>query len=481
MLKKFKRNYARPLPEILDGQDWEVRNSGNIHTAYVDFDKREFVVPFESSPGAELVRAHEAMHVKISPKKTGALNEADFVTLQSIEDCRVWHGLRMVGIKTENARVFSDKELEKFFKTDALKHPQRMADAAFAETGTIEESKVRELINQNDPSGGKILEAVDEVREKYFLSKEREDILPPWEDVVKAAKEITARIKELFPEMPPPPKCGGPGKEKQKGNVGNITESFVFGNDDTAEKIEIEALTAEEAEEAIEMGLCTASSVAKHKWEYSGKFADPGKLRPIQTPRLTTFIKFKTTNVVKQNASDEGIIPVRMNRYATDMRLFNRKGKRRAGAAILIDVSGSMSLSQEEIRQIIHQCPASIVAVYSGFRNDGILRIVAEKGRYSEELDEGMGRSNIVDVPAIEWLAKRKEGKKLWISDGWITCINEKTPHPEVTRKLTNTIRSAKIERVGNVRELLRSGKLIDKAFDDGHQVGRGYKDGSVI
>jgi len=37
-------------------------------------------------------------------------------------------------------------------------------------------------------------------------------------------------------------------------------------------------------------------------------------------------------------------------------------------------------------------------------------------------------------------------------------------------------MREKKIERVGNVRELLKSGKLIDHAFDDGHELGRGTK-----
>src|SRR4051812_21715970 len=102
----FKRKeYSRPLPEMLDGDDWEVRNSGDLKIAYVDYKKKEFVVPFSSGPAGELVRAHEAMHIKISPKNH-KFGEADFTAFQSVEDARVNSALRLAGIRTDKARVW---------------------------------------------------------------------------------------------------------------------------------------------------------------------------------------------------------------------------------------------------------------------------------------------------------------------------------------------------------------------------------------
>src|SRR6266516_6187006 len=115
---------ARPIPELLDGENWEVRNSGDIKKAYVDFGTRQFVVPFEEGPSGELVRAHEAMHVKITPQNYVLPKEMDFVTLQSLEDCRVWQGLKSCDIKTNNesARIWTDKELEKIMEKKEMQH-----------------------------------------------------------------------------------------------------------------------------------------------------------------------------------------------------------------------------------------------------------------------------------------------------------------------------------------------------------------------
>jgi hypothetical protein len=478
---KFGRGKARPLPEILDGEDWEVRNSGDVKKAYVDFKNREFVVPFEESPAGEIVRAHEAMHIKITPNdfsKDEFSDEIQFVTMQSIEDCRVWQGLRLVGIPTDDpmAKLYSDKELDSIFETNEdIKHPQRLAEGLFALRGTNMENKWRELVREHD-STNQVEGIVEELAEKYFDSKERAGFGSSWQDTKDACEELRERIK-VIEETPPPPDCGGRGDGK-KGE--NMTAQWVPGGDGGHE--ELDAMTEEEAQEAEEMigERITHGTVSRKQDEFSyrSKYNDPGKLRPIETPKFDGRIKFKMTDSVKMTPSDEGVIPTRMHRYATDMKVMSRKGRRRAGAAVLVDVSGSMSLSQDEVMNILKQCPAAIVAVYSGYNTDGTLRIIAENGRYYSGLNKGMPMSNIVDIPALEWLAKRKEKKKLWISDGWITCKNESMPYAEDLRKLSNLMRMSKIERVGNVREMLRSGKLIDHAFEDGHTIGRAYKKG---
>jgi len=470
----LRRTYrARPIPELLDGENWEVRNSNDVSRAYVDFDKREFVVPFEESPAGELTRAHEAMHVKISPRDYVRPDDMGFTTLQSVEDCRVWQGLRVCGIETNNkrARIFDDERLKEAFSSPQMQHPMKHAEALFATRGTAEEKACREL------SDNRAVEIVDKLAEKYFNPDERNGKITSFEDAMQCAEELRQMIEEATPEMEMPEPDGDPRAEpgEEGDQNGNITYSWEPAPE-SPEQTSISNLTEEEKQEAKDMGLDHIPENEVTSFRYPNDFSDPGKLRPIEHPKLDHAIKFKMTDSVKMTPSDEGVIPVRMHRYATDMKLFSRKGRRRAGAAVLIDVSGSMSLSNEMILDIIKQCPASIVAIYSGFRTDGILRIVAENGRYNTDLKRGMGGANVVDIPALHWLAKRKEKKKLWISDGWITTKNENMAYEEEIRKLTNLMREKKIERVGNVRELLKSGKLIDHAFDDGHELGRGTK-----
>ena len=44
-----------PLPEIIGGEDWEIRESPDGRMAYVDFDKKEMCVPFDEGPKSELL------------------------------------------------------------------------------------------------------------------------------------------------------------------------------------------------------------------------------------------------------------------------------------------------------------------------------------------------------------------------------------------------------------------------------------------
>jgi hypothetical protein len=458
VFNKFS-NYSRPLPEMLDGDNWEARNSNNLKMAYVDFKKKEFVVPFQAGAAGELVRAHEAMHVKISPRHP-KYEGPDAVTYQAVEDTRVNQALRVTGIPTDKGRVFKEKEIKEALYNNPT--PIRMGEALFATKGLSEEEDVR-VLAQEIFGERKVLEICDEIFEKYFGENERNKELTSEEDAWKCVEELTKRLKEISTDQEKAKDAKGQAPRGKKNK--NITESWQPGKTDAAEEQMLPVLSEEEIEDI-------KNALPHYKqFHYYGE-SSPGKA-VIETPKMDASIKFKKVRGVKVTASDEGVIPGRMHRYATDMRVFSRKGKRRTGAAVLIDVSGSMSLTYDEILNIIRQCPASIVALYSAHGSKGIIRIVAEKGRLNTKLNKGMDHSNIVDLDALLWLKSRKEKKRLWISDGWVTGIGDQMLDDFSLRKVMRTIRDGRIERVGDVRELLASGKLIDEAFDDGHEIGR--------
>jgi hypothetical protein len=64
------------------------------------------------------------------------------------------------------------------------------------------------------------------------------------------------------------------------------------------------------------------------------------------------------------------------------------------------------------------------VATYSGNRTSGTLHIVARKGRVANadglRLARSSGSGNIVDGPALQWLAQQ-QAPRLWVSDGYVT------------------------------------------------------------
>src|ERR1051326_8147058 len=104
-----------PLPEILSrSNDWEVREPDNPNMAYVDLKKKQMVVPMGDSPKEEMIRAHETMHVKITPyEKAVALKKSvGERTLQAMEDFRVWTECNRVGIDAKSVDVAShEREL----------------------------------------------------------------------------------------------------------------------------------------------------------------------------------------------------------------------------------------------------------------------------------------------------------------------------------------------------------------------------------
>lgn len=457
----FNKESSRPLPELLDGDDWEARNSGDLKKAYVDFQKREFVVPFHSGPAGELVRAHEAMHVKITPHKVN-FGEDDFVTYQAVEDSRVNQGLRLTGIQTDKGRVYSRRELEDCFRDEERRTPLRLAESFFSLRGLAEEGDIREVIESFRPE---VLPIAEEVYDKYFGKPGEATELTPFEDVPKCIKELKDRLKEVETEQDrandEEGKCTGSQKAKKK-----VTASFVPGSSDKSSEAEAEldVITKEEAEEI-------KGAIPFRAIDPLWNNAKPGKMH-IHTPKLDGVIKFKKVSGVKLSPSDEGVIPSRMHRYTTDQKVFTRKGRRRVNAAVIIDVSGSMSLTDEQIEKIIRLSPASIIATYSGSGVQGGLQIVAQKGRFTRQYKgKNMGGANVVDVPALEWLAARKEKVKIWISDGIITGENDHGLDAIYIRKSVNLIRKHKIIRVPNVKRLIEEGILIDSHFESQHEI----------
>ena len=118
-----------------------------------------------------------------------------------------------------------------------------------------------------------------------------------------------------------------------------------------------------------------------------------------------------------------------MHRAITDMKVWGLKDRSVPPLAVLLDLSGSMNLTEEDIVAILEKQPASIIAGYSGSDEKGSLYILGQNGKYAsaqeiEYMRDEVGYGNIVDGPALVWLSQQK-GRKIWISDGNITGFQE--------------------------------------------------------
>ena len=101
----------------------------------------------------------------------------------------------------------------------------------------------------------------------------------------------------------------------------------------------------------------------------------------------------------------QGTQITRPDRKVLDGAIFGR-GPSGGGGTVLVDASGSMSLSAEEVEAIVKAAGgAAVVAMYSGRADVGELRIVASGDRrVTNDRLEPYGSGNVIDLPALEWL-----------------------------------------------------------------------------
>lgn len=128
----------------------------------------------------------------------------------------------------------------------------------------------------------------------------------------------------------------------------------------------------------------------------------------------------------KKVASQTGKNPRRISRLLSDpeRRIFDRSVKG-AGGVVLIDTSGSMSLSEQEVSEMVLNAPSALVAMYSGgaYKPKPNLWVIANKGRMCSKLPRPHG-SNEVDGEALRWAIKQRQRPNspvIWVSDGGVT------------------------------------------------------------
>ena len=95
--------------------------------------------------------------------------------------------------------------------------------------------------------------------------------------------------------------------------------------------------------------------------------------------------------------------------------LFQRRVREKAGGCVVIDASGSMGASRENLSALCALVPTATVAYYSGHdHGKGILTRYAVDGkRYAGELPQrGLRGGNAVDLAAVKWLMKHP---KPWV------------------------------------------------------------------
>ena len=158
-------------------------------------------------------------------------------------------------------------------------------------------------------------------------------------------------------------------------------------------------------------------------------------------------------------AADSGREPRYINRIVTDpeRRIFSRK-TRALGGVVVIDCSGSMRLSEDDLDRLLKASSGATVLCYSGGYNHPTkpnVWVVARKGRMMRKLPEFPG-DNSVDGPAIVYASTLRDngGQPLiWVSDGYVTGINTGTGDEKLQKDMDYIKRRHRVIQVETVQE----------------------------
>jgi hypothetical protein len=178
----------------------------------------------------------------------------------------------------------------------------------------------------------------------------------------------------------------------------------------------------------------------------------------IQKPKLTIpLIDPLLEKVTHARSADEGTEFRYIERFVSDQRVFKRRAKKRkGGGSVLIDTSGSMSLDEDDVAKIVKDSPeATKVATYSGHVEEGWVRVVVDKGKMLDGTFATKGGSNVVDLPALEWLSMQPE-PRVWLSDGYVTGIHDST-NEKINRACNTIMADNNITRCEGVEDVCKA------------------------
>ena len=422
-------------PEMLGRKDvpggrWQIETCnarrGEPGTSVVD---RYMKIPVDDTEQARCIRAHEMMHAKVSPRNGfGEWAQRGFASLEALtvtEELRVNFLCQQAGfdVKKHLADGGETADGERVAMTSDWRGAVHMA---IATAGTASNKLFLNGVRRHNRFWGNALSdiskrAVKEMKKasKYrnFASTEidkNSGMYPVGFSYVERIAEWVDRLasiepKEIFEE------------EQQESTESSVDEG---DSNDEGEKPETKVVHSNRGRGRPKEGTGKKFNSIKVDM-HSGPIPSWTEL---VVERLPMPLHTKG-NIGKTRASSNiGRSPRRMHRMMTDpsMRIFD-KVSRGAGGVVVIDNSGSMSLSHEQVKKIVENAPGALVASYSETIHDKPnMYVLADKGRMVSAVPE-QGAGNGVDFPAIEWAVKNRQRSSspiVWVTDGGVCGKN---------------------------------------------------------
>ncbi len=252
---------------------------------------------------------------------------------------------------------------------------------------------------------------VTNVFERPLLTLQRSNIVPSWDKVIKLADYLDRFHRTEEAMMKAVAKAANMAGEDHGDLEPLVNKHYNKGTKELDKLLEL--ASRGNAGDIPKTGTQPSKNVEGVEVNEAVKW---GKMS-VEKPKLTEKLKGKFRTKSKKRSSDQGVAPIYVHRFLTDGKVFGIK-RMEPAVSILLDMSGSMGYSENEIREMVELLPGAIVAGYAGGNDSGTLKIIAEDGKWTKDiwLKEG---GNTVDLPALEWLAEQEE-PRIWVSDGQV-------------------------------------------------------------
>jgi len=396
MAKKKQQVKAKPFPEAIDGRPWKLQESPTPRQAGVGDGK--MVVPFGTDMRERAVRLHETMHVNITPtfaiREAAADHELPEDILQNCEDARVHGHLRRIGFKEEmNAMegVISDFEIDQMAKHGELLQVAALGAAMY---GTGEFARLQNAVGDNADKNYAFCTGKELAADVMHGGKD----IPVFDQTIDLCRKLVGLFGN--PERPEDPSVK-----------------------DVLPPKRVYALTHKTLEKKEELGKLLEEIKVENIRTNPDPHAEGNEWMRMEiiTPALTRQLPESMREKSRKIPEAYGRRLRRVGRLYHDGRVFSRKLKKPGGGAVLIDISGSMSLTGSDVLKLVQKFPGGVIATYCSARTGhGWLTVIARNGKRCEEHEmHPRGGGNGIDGPALDWIAKHP-GPRFWISDAGV-------------------------------------------------------------
>lgn len=461
MTKTIERKRA-PQPEMIGRKDhehgrWTVGDSpatrGVPHT---DLHNRKMVAPHGDDDLDRAIRGHEMMHAKVSPTPGEmmawiARENASRDSLIAVEEARVNALCTQVGIPVDKyladgTEKAAGKKLAERGDLRALVH------GAVACAGTVGGKEFIKGVRSESKGLAKVLASIQKEVMKNLNGIHRGALAQVGEDgelgkgfshVERIAEWVDRLIDDMEDEAKRREEEERRKDESRKDDSGDDSEDDE--EDDDEEK--------KPRGKKPESNPDPSDPTKKRRGPSRTSIPLWGKLRIEKLPMPDAT---KGNLGRKRVASDTGKNPRRMHRYFTDRKVFDRTSKG-MGGVVVIDASGSMSFSHDDIREIVEAAPGCTVAMYTDLLRDKTtpnLWVLAERGRICKaDKMPGFRAGNVVDLPALKWAVSRRQRSTapvVWVSDGGVTGEGD-SGHEALNRQVMRYVTQQRIICAPNV------------------------------